>query len=215
MSVHQCARFCIDPKMTHERAIMRIGKYLLGTKDRGMRFTPNISKGIECFVDADFAGSWDQADTNNPENVLSRTGYTIMYYGCPITNVSKLQTEIALSTAEAEYIALSMATREVIPLVNMLKEIKPYMNLEMKESEMLCTIHEDNTSCITMAESQRFTPRTKHISLKYHWFRSHISGPNKLLNIKYVNTKEQIADIFTKPLDEPSFLYLRRKLLGW
>ena len=66
-----------------------------------------------------------------------------------------------------------------------------------------------------MAEAQKFTPRTKHISLKYHWFRSFIKGPNKLLNIKYLHTKEQISDLLTKPLDEPSFTYLRRKLLGW
>ena len=126
-----------------------------------------------------------------------------------------MQTEIALSTAEAEYIALSQATREIIPLVNLLKEIKPYMQLQIKDSEMYCTIHEDNTSCITMAESQRFTPRTKHISLKYHWFRSFLSGKNKLLTIKYVNTKEQIADIFTKPLDPELFFHLRKKLMGW
>ena len=215
MAVHQCARFCIDPRITHERAIMRIGKYLLGTKDRGLSFIPDVKKGVQCYVDADFAGGWDKADANNPENVLSRTGYIIFYYGCPVIWCSKLQTEIALSTAEAEYIALSQATREVIPLVNLLKEIKPYMNLDLKENEMFCTIHEDNTSCITMAKTQKFTPRTKHISLKYHWFRSYLSGPNKLLDIIYVHTKEQIADIFTKPLDEPSFLYLRKKLIGW
>ena len=166
-------------------------------------------------MDADFAGSWDKADSMNPENVLSRTGYIIYYYGCPIVSVSKLQTEIALSTAEAEYIALSQATREIIPIVNLLKEIKPYMKLDIKDSEMYCTIHEDNTSCITMAKSQRFTPRTKHISIKYHWFRSFLSGPNKMLDIKYVHTKEQIADIFTKPLDESLFLHLRKKLMGW
>ena len=62
MAVHQCARFCIDPKITHERAVMIIGKYLLLTKNKGLWFIPNKSKGIECFVDADFAGSWDKAD---------------------------------------------------------------------------------------------------------------------------------------------------------
>ena len=53
MAVHQCARFSNDPKITHERAVMRIGKYLLGTKDRGVKFIPDKSLGIECFVDAD------------------------------------------------------------------------------------------------------------------------------------------------------------------
>ena len=107
MAVHQCARFFIDPKITHERAIMRIRKYLLATKERGIKFTPNKHKGFECYVDADFAGSWDKADAGNPENVLSRTGYILFYYGCPVIWSSKIQTEIVLSTAEAEYIALS------------------------------------------------------------------------------------------------------------
>ena len=215
MAVHQSARFCTDPKITHERAVMRIGKYLLNSKDRGSKFTPDYSKGIECYVDADFAGSWDKADADNPQNVLSRTGYILYYCGCPVLWCSKLQTEIALSTAEAEYIALSQATREIIPFVNLLKEIKNYMDLDIGNSQMFCKVHEDNTSCITMAESKRFTPRTKHISLKYHWFRSFLSGPNKLLEINHVPSKEQIADIFTKPFDESLFLHLRKKSNGW
>ena len=52
-------------------------------------------------MDADFAGNWDKSDAGNPENVLSRTGYIIFIYGCPVIWSSKLQTEIALSTAEA------------------------------------------------------------------------------------------------------------------
>ena len=215
MAVHQCARFNNDPKITHERATLRIGKYLLGTKDRGIHFTPDISKGIECYVDADFAGAWDKADADNPENVLSRTGYIIFYCGCPVLWCSKLQTEIALSTAEAEYIALSQATREIIPFVNLLKEIDEYIKLDIKPSQMYCKLFEDNTSCITIAQGKKFSPRTKHISLKYHWFRSFLSGPNKLLNIAYINTKEQIADIFTKPLDESLFMHLRKKSNGW
>lgn len=215
MAVHQCARFSIDPRITHERAVMRIGKYLLATKERGIKFTPDTSKGVECHVDADFAGSWDQADSGNPENVLSRTGYIISIYGCPVTWTSKLQTEIALSTAEAEYIALSQSTREIIPLMNLLKELNLTLNFGMKEKDFQCTLYEDNTSCITIAGTQKFTPRTKHISLKYHWFRSFTKGPNKLLDIKYINTREQTADILTKPLDEPLFTYLRRKSNGW
>ena len=215
MAVHQCARFSNDPKLAHERAVLKIGKYLLATKDRGIKFKPDSSKGIECFVDADFAGAWDKADADNPENVLSRTGFIIFYCGCPVFWCSKLQTEIALSTAESEYIALSQATREVIPFVNLLKEISQYMKLSIKPSQMKCKLFEDNTSCITIAEGKKFSPRTKHISLKYHWFRSFLSGPNKLLEIQYVNTKEQVADILTKPIDKELFESLRKKSNGW
>ena len=56
VAVHQAARFCIDPKLSHERAVIRIGKYLIGTADKGIIFKPDKSKGLECFVDADFAG---------------------------------------------------------------------------------------------------------------------------------------------------------------
>ena len=57
MDVHQCDRFSIDPRITHERSVMMIGKYLLGTRDRDIKVTPDKSRGIECFVDANFAGS--------------------------------------------------------------------------------------------------------------------------------------------------------------
>ena len=69
---------------------MRIGRYLLGTKTRGIIYKTDKSRGLECYVDADFAGGWTQDDADNAENVLYRTGYSIMYAGCPIHFVSKL-----------------------------------------------------------------------------------------------------------------------------
>ena len=108
---------------SHERAMYRIVKYLISTKDRGIIYSPDPSLGLECFVDADFAGGWLQADADNEENVMSRTGFVPIYAGCPIRWCSILKTEIALSTAEAEYIALSQALREVIPLMTLLEEL--------------------------------------------------------------------------------------------
>ena len=102
MAVHQCARFSSKPKRSHEQAVMRIGKYLLATKDRGIIYAPDRTKGLDVYVDADFAGGWDPLDANDASNVYSRTGFVIRYAGCPILWQSKLQTEIALSTAEAE-----------------------------------------------------------------------------------------------------------------
>ena len=107
MATHQCVRFNDNPKLCHERAIKRICKYLLGTMDKGIIFQPDHSKGLKCHVDADFAGGWTNGNSSNPEAVLSQTGFIILYTGCPTYWCSKLQTEIALSTTEAEYIALS------------------------------------------------------------------------------------------------------------
>ena len=75
-------------------------------------------------MDVDFTGSWDVGDSNNPENVMSRTGYIIQYAGCPVVWRNKLQTKIALSTMEAEYIALSQAMLEVIPLISLMEELE-------------------------------------------------------------------------------------------
>ena len=213
MATHQCARFSNYPKLSHERAVKRIGRYLLDTHDKGIIYEPDISRGLECFVDADFAGGWKDGDHSSPESVLSRTGYVIMYAGCPITWGSKMQTEIALSTTESEYIALSTAMREVIPFLNLMKEIAGIFGLLTRKPVFRCTVWEDNESCITVAKSPKFTPRTKHIAIKYHHFRHFVSDGT--LIIKSIDTAEQIADIFTKPLPEKSFCFLRRKLMGW
>ena len=212
-STHQCARFSEDPKALHESAVRQIGKYLLGTKHRGVVFTPDPKKGLECFVDADFAGSWQQADSNNPENVLSRTGYAIFYAGCPVIWISKLQSEIALSTAEAEYIALSQAMRDVIPIIHLLTEINCLFPVHCPTPIIKCKVFEDNESCIALAKHQKFSPRTRHIAIKYHHFRHYVN--KGIVNIESIDTSEQTADIFTKPLVRDVFEYLRKKLCGW
>ena len=84
MTIHQTARFSNDPTFCHEKAFMRLGRYLLHTAGRGIIYEPDVTKGLECYVDADFAGSWSQADSDDADNVMSRTGFVIMYANCPI-----------------------------------------------------------------------------------------------------------------------------------
>eukprot|EP00957_Ditylum_brightwellii_P066929 5079553-Ditylum_brightwellii.AAC.1 len=73
---------------------------------------PDLNRGLEVYVDASFAGEWNSENSEEPTSVLSRTGYIIKYANCLIVWTPKLQTEIALSTTEAEYVALSQAMRE-------------------------------------------------------------------------------------------------------
>jgi hypothetical protein len=94
------------------------------TKDKGLTLRPDRSFGLECFVDADWAGSWQHRLCNDPLLAHSRTGYVIMYAGCPIIWASKMQPLIALSTTKAEYIALSTALREVIAVMHLMHELK-------------------------------------------------------------------------------------------
>ena len=126
---------------------------------------------------------------------------------------SKLQTEIVLSTTEAEYIALSQSLREVLPFMNLMKEIDDVFGIHNPSPKFHCKVFEDNLSCIKVAKSPKFTPRTKHIAIKYHHFRKYVSDGT--VTIQHIDTKEQLADIFTKPLDEKTFTYLRLQLMGW
>ena len=149
----------------------------------------------------------------DPSTVLSRTGYALLYMGCPVLFVSKMQTEIALSTTEAEYIALSQAMRDLIPFSNMAKELGNHYHTLTGNPKILCRLFEDNNGALLLAKEHRYRPRTKHIALKYHHFRTFVNEGK--VDILPIDTKEQLADQFTKPLDRQTFEYLRGKLLGW
>jgi hypothetical protein len=73
------------------------------------------------------------------------------------------------------------------------------------------TIFEDNKGCVDLVKSPKMRPRTKHIALKYHNFRSHIG---KYITIKWISIDDQLADIFTKSLTEAKFQLLRKRLMG-
>ncbi|MEM7283838.1 MAG: reverse transcriptase domain-containing protein, partial [Pseudomonadota bacterium] len=84
LAVQQCARFCNEPNQDHEEAVKRICRYLLKTKDRGLIMKPDKTRGLECFVDADWAGSWQERSSHDCLSAHSRTGFVIMFAGCPI-----------------------------------------------------------------------------------------------------------------------------------
>jgi hypothetical protein len=212
-AVHQCARFSSNPKLSHERAVKRIIRYLKGTKDKGIILKPNPSEGVKCYVDADFAGGYSSESCEDPVGVFSRTGYVIFYYGCPIVWISKLQSEISLSTVEAEYIALSQSMRDVIPLIDLIRETDQVYGKTTEKPELKCTLFEDNNGALNLAAAPRYRPRTKHIAIKYHHFREHIK--NGTVTVSAIDTKDQIADQFTKGLQVSIFKFLRTKLLGW
>ena len=105
-----------------------------------MVYRPDITRGLECYVDADFTGGQKDDNNDSPESVLSRAGFAIVYAGCPITWGSKLQNKISLSTTESEYIALSSAIREVIPFLGLMKETAGLFGLLTRDPLFRCTV---------------------------------------------------------------------------
>jgi hypothetical protein len=219
-AVSQCARFTHAPKRSHEQALIRIGQYLKGTRQDGLLLRPKPLGELfetDIYVDADFAGGWGFEDRNDPTCVKSRTGFVIEVMNCPVQWKSKLQNCIATSTMEAEYTALSMALREAIPFLEVCKYVISRFHDKKGRSlvRFKTTVHEDNTGALSLGklEPGRHTPRSKFYAIKYHWFRSWLKP--KEIELEYIDTKNQKADIFTKSLATAPFLHARKLTCGW
>ena len=124
-----------------------------------------------------------------------------MYAGCPLTWSSKMQTKTALSTTEAEFIALSEGLRTAIPVMSLIEELREEkLVLTDDVSKVKCRVFEDNTGAKTIVAVPKFRPRTKHINIKYWHFIEHVE--KGMIDIQSVKSKDQLADILTKPLPE-------------
>lgn len=216
-AVSQCARYSHNPTSKHAKFLQLIGRYLKGTRDKGLILRPQSSNplDIKCYVDADFAGLYKQEDPNDPHSVKSRSGWVILIGGCPIVWKSKLISEICLSTMESEYISLSKACRDLLPIQRVVAQLGVALGLpEGDLPNIQSTIWEDNEAALKLANKELpyMTTRSKHIAIKYHWFRSHV---NKDWKVCKVDTTDQLADIFTKGLDYQQFVSLRQRIMGW
>jgi hypothetical protein len=183
-ATHQCARYTHSLKQTHEDALKQIGRYLKGTIKNGLILNPSNNFKIDCYPDTDFAGLLTQDDKHDPHCMRSCTGYVICLANCPVLWKSKLQTEIALSMMEAEYVALSSSCRDLFPLVNITKELSSTYGLQLQfTTSMHIKIHEDNVGALALGklEPRQMTPRSKHYAIKYHWFGEHIGQRNIVL----------------------------------
>jgi hypothetical protein len=117
--------------------------------------------------------------------------------------LSKKQKSTSLSTIEAEYIVVASCFTQVLWMKKTLEDLQiRYDNRT--------TINYDNTSSISISKNPVVHSKTKHIPIKYHFLRERVT--QKVVKIMYVDTKEQIAYIFTKPLPKSTFENIRQKL---
>ena len=182
-AVHQCARFTHAPKTTHTTAVKTIACYLKGVLEQkqGLHYTITNNIQLDLFCDADYAGLWKYEDDQDPVCVRSRTGYVVTLGGCPIHWTSKLQTEVALSTLEAEYIALAMGMQELIPLRCFYEDLTQHFGIfDHSSSSILSKVWEDNQGCIQTATAPKISLRTKHIAVKYHFVQQFLIRTQQL-----------------------------------
>ena len=189
-----CARFQACPKESHLKAVKRILRYVKGTIDFGLWYPKSSHFDLIGYSDADFAGC--TLDRNS-------TSGTCHFLGPCLTSwSSKKQNSVALSTAEAEYVAVGNCVAQVLWMKQTLEDF----GVLCDHIPVLC----DNTSAINIAKNPIQHSRTKHIEIRHHFIRDHVSKGNIALD--FVGTNDQLADIFTKPLADAQFCKIRREL---
>ena len=189
-----CARFQADPRDIHLVAVKRILRYLKGTPNLGIWYPKESGFNLVGYTDSDYAGSVvDRKSTSGSCQFLGSR--LVSWY-------SKKQQTVSNSTAEAEYIAAGSCCAQILWIRNQLRDYGSVLN----KIPILC----DNTSAIAITNNPVQHTRTKHIDIRYHFIREHVM--NGTVELFFVPTEEQIADIFTKPLDESTFTRLVGKL---
>ena len=151
----------------------------------------NLSKKllVDCYAGAYFAIMWGHEDPQYPICARNRTRYVVTFANCHLLWVSKQQTEISLSTLHSEYVALSHSVRALLPLKSIIKEVIDNLGIDSENLKFVSssTIYEDNNGAIVVAKSPRMTPTSKHISVKYHWFRQHVGKEFMIRKIESEN----------------------------
>ena len=128
--------------------------------------------------------------------------------------MSKIQTYTAFSTLNSEYMALSHSFVALIPLKSIIKEAIDNLGNDIEKLKFVprSTVYENNTGAIVMAKIPVMNPTSKHIAVKYHWFRQHVG---KEFLIWKIESENQKADIFTKGLQGEIFVTIRKLLCRW
>ena len=150
-----------------------------------------------------FSAYTDSAHADSIDTGRSTSGYLLTIGGGAVSWSSRLQSLVAQSTTEAEYIAAVDAGREAIWMRNLLSEIGYTLSGPT-------VLHMDNQSAISVAKNPEHHGRMKHLDLRFFWLRDQVKA--KLLVPKFVGTESMPADILTKPLDVARVERCRRSM---
>ena len=197
-SVHKLSQYLSAPTLQHWLACKKVLKYLQAIITYGLHIQKEgilETTGLTGYSDADWA-----CDVDDRKSI----GAYCIYLGNNLISwSSKKQPIVAKSSTESEYRALSSASSKLSWLQSLFSELKI---MKLPPPVLWC----DNQSAGDLARNPVFHSRSKHIELDIHYIRDKVL--KKEPEIRYIPTKEQVADVFTKPLSFPKFSYFRSKL---
>jgi hypothetical protein len=194
LSVCMCSRYQSDPRECHLVAVKRILRYLVSTPCFGIWYPKGSTFDLIGYSDCDYAGC--KVDRKSTSRTCQFLGRSLVSWS------SKKQTSVALSTAEAEYVSAGHCCAQLLWMRQTLRDF----GYNLSKVPLLC----DNESATRMADNPVEHSRTKHIDIRHHFLRDHQQKGD--IEVYHISTENQLADIFTKPLDEKTFCRLRSEL---
>nr|GEX72181.1 hypothetical protein [Tanacetum cinerariifolium] len=175
-------------------AVKRIFRYLRGTVHRGLWYSKDFSVALTTFADANHASCQDTRRS---------TSGSVQFLGERLISwSSKRQKSAAISITEAEYIALSGCYAQILWMRSQLLDY----GLGFNKIPMYC----DNKSAIALCSNNVQHSRSKHIDIRYHFIKEQVE--NGVIELYFVNTEYQLADLFTKALGQERIEFLINKL---
>ena len=175
-------------------AVKRILRYVKFTPNIGLWYPRGARFNLLGYSDSDYAGC--KVDRKSTSGTCQMLGRSLVSWS------SKKQNSVALSTAEAEYISAGSCCAQLLWMKQTLLDF----GITFEHVPLLC----DNESAMKIATNPVQHSRTKHIDIRHHFLRDHVQKGD--ISIEGVGTEDQLADIFTKPLDEARFCKLRNEL---
>jgi histone deacetylase 1/2 len=179
----------------HWTAVKRILRYLRGTISLGLRLSKSSSTIVSAFSDADWAGC--------PDDRRSTGGFAVYVGSNLVSWNARKQATVSRSSTEAEYKSLANATAEVMWIQTLLDELGVSQS---KVAILWC----DNIGATYLSANPVFHARTKHIEVDYHFVRERVA--QRLLDIRFISSGDQVADGFTKSLSTRQLEVFRRNL---
>jgi hypothetical protein len=193
-SVCLCACFQASPRTSHRQAVKRIFRYLRHTPDFGLWYSASSSLALHGFSDVDFAGC--RLDRKSTSGTCQFLGSSLVSWS------SRKQSIVAQSTTDAEYVAAASCCSQLLWIT--------YTTGDFGEEYTYVPLQCDSTSAISVAKNPMLRSKTKHIEVRYHFLRHNVEKGK--ITLIHVPTHNQLADIFTKPLDQATFTRLRGEL---
>lgn len=183
------------PSKKHFAVAKCVLRYIKGTLDHGLFYKAGGDEGLWGYCDSDWGGCINDSK--------STTRFVFFLNGSICSWLSKKQTIMALSSAEAEYVAMTKATSQLIWLKRLLSDLG--VNIE-KDVKVYC----DNVSAMAIAKNPVFHDQTKYIQIKYHFICDAMK--NGIVKFKFCGSENQLADMFTKALPKSKFTGHKKEL---